>query len=63
MAFRGGSTRIPATNDGALERIREAVIVGIIAILMGIAVYACIGFAWTFKIAVETAQKFRPPVR
>ena len=35
--------------------------VGIIAILIGTAVYAALGFAWTFKAAVEASQKLRHP--
>jgi hypothetical protein len=48
-------------SDNAFERIREAVVVGIIALLIGAAVYTILGFAWTFKTAVETSQKLRHP--
>ncbi|MCL6729330.1 hypothetical protein [Sphingomonas hankyongi] len=43
----------------ALDRIREAVVVALIAILVGLAVYSFLGFAWTVKTAVETTQKLR----
>ena len=48
-----------ASMPGSLERIREALIVGLIAILVGMAVYSFLGFAWTVKAAVETSQKLR----
>lgn len=48
-----------ASMPGSLERIREALIVGLIAILVGLAVYSFLGFAWTVKAAVETSQKLR----
>jgi len=41
--------------------MREVVVVGIIAIFIGLAVYAAIGFAWSFKTAVEASQKLRHP--
>ncbi len=42
-----------------LGRWREALTIGAIAVLMAIAVYACLGLAWTFKTAVEIPQRFR----
>jgi len=46
-------------SDSAFERIREAVVIGILAILIGAAVYSALGFAWTFKIVVESSHKLR----
>jgi hypothetical protein len=54
-------TLVPASNGSALERIREAVVVVTIAILIGLTVYTLLGFAWTFKAAVESTQKLRHP--
>jgi len=53
--------KLPTINYGLLDRMREAVVVGIIAIFIGLAVYAAIGFAWSFKTAVEASQKLRHP--
>ena len=50
-----------AGSENFFQRVREAVVVGIIAILIGTAVYAALGFAWTFKAAVEASQKLRHP--
>jgi len=44
-----------------LERIRETLVVGIIAVLIAVTVYAALGFAWTFKTAFETTQRLRHP--
>lgn len=41
----------------SVQRAREQVVVGIIAIFVGFAVYTALGLAWSFKIAVETPQK------
>jgi ABC-type antimicrobial peptide transport system permease subunit len=41
----------------ALERVREKLIVALAGILVGFAVYAALGFAWSFKMAVETPQR------
>lgn len=54
-------TRQQANSENLLQRAREAVVVSIIAILIGTAVYAALGFAWTFKVAVEATQKLRHP--
>jgi len=40
-----------------VQRVREAIVVGLIALFVGLAVYTALGIAWTFKIAVETPQK------
>jgi len=40
-----------------VQRVREAIIVGLIAMLVGLAVYTALGLAWTFKMAVETPQR------
>ena len=50
-----------ATNDSIFERIRELVTGGLMAILIGTAVYTFLGFAWTFKAAVEASHKLRHP--
>jgi hypothetical protein len=50
-----------ATNESIFERIRELITVGLMAILIGTAVYTFLGFAWTFKAAVEGSQKLRHP--
>jgi hypothetical protein len=54
-------TRQHASSENLFQRGREAVVVGIIAILIGTAVYAALGVAWTFKAAVEASQKLRYP--
>ena len=41
----------------SVQRAREQVVVGIIAVFVGFAVYTALGLAWSFKIAVETPQK------
>jgi ABC-type antimicrobial peptide transport system permease subunit len=40
-----------------VQRVREKLIVGLIAILVGFAVYTALGLAWSFKIAVEAPQR------
>jgi hypothetical protein len=40
-----------------VQRVREKVVVGLIALFVGFAVYTALGLAWTFKMAVETPQK------
>ena len=40
-----------------LQRIREKLVVGLIAILVGLAVYTALGLAWSFKVAVEAPQR------
>ena len=42
-------------------RLRETLVVGLIAIFVGLAVYTFLGLAWTVKAAVETSQKLRHP--
>ena len=39
------------------QRVRETLVVGLIALFVGFAVYTALGLAWTFKIAVETPQR------
>ena len=41
----------------AFERMREKVLVGLISLFVGFAVYTALGLAWTFKMAVETPQR------
>jgi hypothetical protein len=45
----------------ALNRFRETLVVGLIAILIGLTVYTLLGLAWTFKTTVEASQKLRHP--
>ena len=45
----------------AINRLREAIVVGLIAIMIGMTVYTLIGLAWTFKTAVETPQRLKQP--
>ena len=42
-----------------LARIREKIVIGLIALFVGLAIYAALGFAWTIKLAVEAPQKLR----
>ena len=39
------------------DRVREQIVVGLIALFVGFAAYTLLGLAWTFKAAVETSQK------
>ena len=51
-------------NDMAVSsiiRVREKLVVGLIALFVATAVYTFFGFAWTFKSAVESAQRFKHP--
>ncbi|HVU31080.1 MAG TPA: hypothetical protein VHE36_11840 [Sphingomicrobium sp.] len=41
----------------SLQKVREKIVVGLIAVLVGVAVYTALGLAWSFKIAVETPQR------
>ena len=41
----------------AVERVRERLVVAVIAILVGFAVYTALGLAWSFKIAVEVPSR------
>ena len=47
--------------EGRQGRLRETLVVGLIAIFVGLAVYTFLGLAWTVKAAVETSQKLRHP--
>jgi hypothetical protein len=40
-----------------VDRVRERIVVGLIAIFVGTAAYTLLGLAWTFKAAVETSQR------
>lgn len=42
-----------------LNRIRETLVVGMIALFLGFAVYTLLGLAWTFKATVEAVEKLR----
>ena len=41
------------------SEIREAVVVGLISIIVYLTVCLCFGFAWTFRSAVEAPEKIR----
>jgi preprotein translocase subunit SecF len=45
----------------SISRIREKVIVALVAVFVATAVYTFLGFAWTFKSAVESAQRLKHP--
>jgi hypothetical protein len=45
----------------SVQRAREQLVVGVIAILVALAVYTALGLAWSFKIAVETPQRLWHP--
>ncbi len=45
----------------SVRKIRETIVVALVAILVATAVYTVLGFAWTFKNAFETAQRLRHP--
>ena len=40
-----------------VQSVREKFVVGLIALLIGFAVYTALGLAWTFKMAVEAPQR------
>jgi hypothetical protein len=42
-----------------LRALRESLTIALIAVLVGLAVYSMLGFAWTFKAAVEAGQKVK----
>ena len=42
-----------------LERIREKIVIGLIALIVSLAIYAAFGLAWTIKLAAEAPQKLR----
>jgi hypothetical protein len=42
-----------------LEKIRESLVVGLIGVVVLFTVCVLMGFAWTFKSAVEAPQKIR----
>ena len=45
------------------EKVRETVVVGMIAFFLGLTVYTLLGLAWTFKTTVEAAGKLIHVVR
>jgi hypothetical protein len=45
----------------SIGRIREKVIIGLVAVFVATAVYTILGFAWTFKNAVESVQRLKQP--
>jgi hypothetical protein len=40
-----------------VERVREKLVVGVIAIFVCLAVYTALGLAWSVKLAVEAPQR------
>jgi hypothetical protein len=42
---------------GYVERARERIVVGMIAVVVGVTAYTLLGLAWTFKTAFETSQR------
>jgi len=42
-----------------LERIREKIVIGLIALIASLAIYTALGLAWTIKLAAEAPQKLR----
>jgi hypothetical protein len=54
-------TEVQSSNSRLLDRTRETLVVGLAAMLIGVAVYTALGLAWTVKIAVESSQKLRHP--
>jgi hypothetical protein len=40
-----------------VKRVREQVIIGLIALVVAFAVYTALGLAWSVKIAVEAPQR------
>lgn len=47
------------TIGAELERIREKIVIGLIALIASLAVYTAFGLAWTIKLAAEAPQKLR----
>lgn len=45
----------------SVGKIRETIVVALVAIFVATAVYTVLGFAWTFKSAFETAQRLKHP--
>jgi hypothetical protein len=52
--FKCASRRFVMT---LIERVREKLVIGVIAIFIGFTVYTMLGLAWSFKLAVEAPQK------
>ena len=48
-------------HDSTLGIVREKLVVGLIALLVGLAVYAALGLAWSFKHVVEISQRLWHP--
>jgi ABC-type antimicrobial peptide transport system permease subunit len=48
-------------HGSSISLLREKLIVGLIALFVATAVYTFLGFAWTFKSAVESAQRLKHP--
>ena len=42
-----------------LERIREKIVIGLIALIASLAIYTAFGLAWTIKLAAEAPEKLR----
>ena len=50
-----------ARPESPIDRIREFLVVALLALFIGFAVYTALGFAWSVKVAVEGSQKLRHP--
>jgi len=47
------------TVGADLERIREKIVIGLIALFVSVGIYAAFGLAWTIKLAAEAPQRLR----
>ena len=45
----------------SISSLRETIVVGLVALFVGTAVYTFLGFAWTFKNAFESVQRLTQP--
>jgi len=54
-------TSVQTRSSSLLDQTRETLVIGLLALLIGAAVYTALGFAWTVKIAVESSHKLRHP--
>jgi hypothetical protein len=48
-------------SASSISRIREQIVVGLVAVFVATPVYTFLGFAWTFKNAFETVQRLTQP--
>ena len=59
LAGESGKQRCRVEVRADLERIRERIVIGLIALVVSLAIYAAFGLAWTIKFAIEAPQKLR----